>query len=121
MLWLFVLLVTLLPDIEATSHESPDSRLCSVFLTFQVETVLDLRDSWKTRIITVYPGLRTDRATQPFFEGYPLKIKLTRDCFHGHLRTPFYKYMEQNAPCHCDIFCWTWAVPSRPILGSELY
>ena len=56
----------------------------SVFLT-SLRTVLDLQDSRKTCIISVHPGLCTSHKTQPCFGRYPLKIKLTHDCFHGHL------------------------------------
>ena len=77
------------------SHESPDSHIFSVFSTFQVRTVLDLQDSWKTHVISVYPDLRTNHTTQPLFGGYPRKIKLTHDCFHSHLCAPMLQIHEK--------------------------
>jgi hypothetical protein len=52
-------------------HELPDSCLLFGFLDFLIRTVLNLQDSWKICTILVYPGLRTNCATQPLFGDIP--------------------------------------------------
>jgi hypothetical protein len=75
-----------------------------------------------TSKISVYPGLCTYRAPQPFFGGYPLKINLNHDHFHDHLCTlmiQIHGTSTKYATSLCHLLILDWAQLACPVLGRS--